>query len=641
MKAFERADWIWASENAQADEYAEFVFEFNCENERENVFLNIACDSNFNVYLNGNISGFGQCADFPHYKFYDTVPLKACKKGSNRVRIVVWYYGKDTQTYIRAAAGVIFELRTENKVLYSSGRFTLSRICNEYENHYGKEITFQLGWSFKYYLTEREEYAFTESVLVEKTKDLHKRDIENLVLTERTPCDIVYLKDGSILIDMREESVGFLEVEFESDRDENVLIAYGEYLLNGGVNRTINGKMDFSVEIFARKGKNRYTNYFRRLAGRYLQIFTNAKLKFGYIGLRQVEYPVRLKEVSFYAELRNKIYATCVKTLRACMHEHYEDCPSREQAMYTMDVRNETLCCFSAFGESRFARNSLVTFAQGLCEDGILSLCAPAGRGTPIPLFSLIFPIMVYEYIEYSKDESILPEVERTLDTVVRTFIGRVDKEKNLIADFPYPYWNYYEWSEGLDNEREINRKKEDEYPTRYSLILNCAFILSLRYYEKLCRLRNVSFAYDTEKIAKAIRSTFYVEEEGLFKAYDEGKPFFNVLGNSYAILCGLGGKELAERMIAKREIIPVTLSMNTFFYDALLSVDKGYADFILKDIDRRYHAMLVKGATTFWETEAGTDELANTGSLCHGWSAMPIYYYNLLNGADFFDGAL
>lgn len=295
----------------------------------------------------------------------------------------------------------------------------------------------------------------------------------------------------------------------------------------------------------------------------------------------------------------------------------------------------------NAFGESRFARNSLVTFAQGLCEDGILSLCAPAGRGTPIPLFSLIFPIMLYEYIEYSKDESILSEVERTLDTVVRTFIGRVDKEKNLIADFPYPYWNYYEWSEGLDNEREINRKKEDEYPTRYSLILNCAFILSLRYYEKLCRLRNVSFAYDTEKIAKAIRSTFYVEEEGLFKAYDEGKPFFNVLGNSYAILCGLGGKELAERMIAKQDIIPVTLSMNTFFYDALLSVDKGYADFIVKDIDRRYHAMLVKGATTFWETEAGTDELANTGSLCHGWSAMPIYYYNLLNGADFFDGML
>lgn len=640
MKEFEFANWIWVNKKAQADEYAEFVFDFECEDSKEDIFINIACDSNFNVYVNEKIAGFGQCADFPHYKFYDTISLKDCKKGKNTVRVIVWYYGKDTQTYIQDAAGVIFEVCTKNRTLYSSNQSTRSRICNEYENHYQKQITFQLGWSFKYYLTERTKYAFQESIVVNKTKDLHKRKIDNLILTGRTPCDIVYLKDGSILIDMREESVGFLEVEFDSDREENVLIAYGEYLLNGGVNRTINGKMDFSVEVVARKGYNRYTNYFRRLAGRFLQIFTKANLNIKFIGIRQVEYPVEVIEHSFESDLRNKIYATCVKTLRACMHEHYEDCPSREQAMYTMDVRNEMLCCFSAFGDFRFARNSLLTFAQGIGEDGILSLCAPAGRGTPIPLFSLIFPIMLYEYIEYSKDETILPEVEKTLDAIVRTFISKVDQEKNLIADFPYPYWNYYEWSEGLHNDSEIERKKDDFYPVRYSLILNCAFILSLQYYEKLCALRNKTFSYPTEKIKNAIQSTFYVKEEGLFKAYDEGKTFFNVLGNSYAILCGLGGKELAERMLTKGDIIPVTLSMNTFFYDALISVDKKYAEFIVKDIDRRYHAMLVKGATTFWETEAGADELANTGSLCHGWSAMPIYYYNRLN-KEFFNGKL
>ena len=50
---------------------------------------------------------------------------------------------------------------------------------------------------------------------------------------------------------------------------------------------------------------------------------------------------------------------------------------------------------------------------------------------------------------------------------------------------------------------------------------------------------------------------------------------------------------------------------------------------------------MLEQGATTFWETEKGAAALEHTGSLCHGWSAMPIYYYDLLNGKKYFNGKL
>ena len=40
---------------------------------------------------------------------------------------------------------------------------------------------------------------------------------------------------------------------------------------------------------------------------------------------------------------------------------------------------------------------------------------------------------------------------------------------------------------------------------------------------------------------------------------------------------------------------------------------------------------MLEKGATSFWETINGDADFGNAGSLCHGWSAMPIYYLNRL----------
>ena len=71
---------------------------------------------------------------------------------------------------------------------------------------------------------------------------------------------------------------------------------------------------------------------------------------------------------------------------------------------------------------------------------------------------------------------------------------------------------------------------------------------------------------------------------------------------------------------------------MRCFVYDALLLTDRQqYRDYILKDMDTRYKIMLRAGATSFWETEEGDAAFDNAGSLSHGWSAMPVYYYSIL----------
>ena len=75
-----------------------------------------------------------------------------------------------------------------------------------------------------------------------------------------------------------------------------------------------------------------------------------------------------------------------------------------------------------------------------------------------------------------------------------------------------------------------------------------------------------------------------------------------------------------------------VTLSMLCFKYDALLKVDfEKYKSYILGDIRKKYKIMLDAGATTFWETEVANKSPA--GSLCHGWSALPVYYYEIFRG--------
>ena len=60
--------------------------------------------------------------------------------------------------------------------------------------------------------------------------------------------------------------------------------------------------------------------------------------------------------------------------------------------------------------------------------------------------------------------------------------------------------------------------------------------------------------------------------------------------------------------------------------------IDKDkYKDYILNDIRVKYKKMLDLGATSFWETEKGDSDFSNAGSLCHGWSAMPVYYFSIL----------
>ena len=73
---------------------------------------------------------------------------------------------------------------------------------------------------------------------------------------------------------------------------------------------------------------------------------------------------------------------------------------------------------------------------------------------------------------------------------------------------------------------------------------------------------------------------------------------------------------------------------MLCFKYDALIKVDgEGYKDYILNNIRTKYKMMLDYGSSTVWETEDILTHAA--GSLCHGWSALPIYYYEIFKGAS------
>ena len=109
-QAFEKAVWIWRNAPAGRDEFCDFLTTFTAGADTA-CRLRIAADSNYSVWINGQLAAFGQYADYPDYKVYDEVDVTACTHpGENRMAITVWHYGVASQTYAPGEAGLIFEL---------------------------------------------------------------------------------------------------------------------------------------------------------------------------------------------------------------------------------------------------------------------------------------------------------------------------------------------------------------------------------------------------------------------------------------------------------------------------------------------------------------------------------------------------
>lgn len=130
----------------------------------------------------------------------------------------------------------------------------------------------------------------------------------------------------------------------------------------------------------------------------------------------------------------------------------------------------------------------------------------------------------------------------------------------------------------------------------------------------------------DADLRRAAIREKFYDPERRIWKLSDTDDRQ-SQLGLASVILAGLGGKSEAETMLRDPDVITATLSMRGFVYDALLKISPSYSETVLADIRERYGRMLDCGATSFWETEVGEADFHGAGSLCHGWSALPVYY--------------
>lgn len=625
---FKMAKWIWQNNEDKRDEYCEFFVPFitttHCGTFR------ISCDGDYTLWINGRYVSSNQYGDFEHYKIYDEMDVSEyLKKGENYIFILVWHFGESTQRYIKSQAGVIFELIQNGNVSVASGEETLVRQNSAYLNNYGKVITKQLGFSFLYDARKENCGEYKAAVLVNKKCDFFRRPTERLRLLSKKQATIVKNDGNYYLVDLGEETVGLPTLEFTSKTEQKILIAWGEDLQNGHVRRIIS-KRDFSFEYIAKKGDNAYTNYMLRIGCRFLELYAEDKIELKYLGVIPQVYPVEKLPYKSINDIDERIYDVCVKTLELSMMEHYVDTPWREQCLYAFDSRNQMLCGYYAFknGNARYARANLLLMSKDRREDGLLSITYPCGMDLTIPSFSLYYFMAVREYIAHTKDNSLGVEVYDKLESIIKAFIK--NRKGGLMYTFEgVSHWNFYDWSEYLEG------KLLEEDTAHADLIINCLFIIALENLKVIADRVGKAFKYEKliEETRENARKIFYNKERNAYSLTERGTDF-TVLGNSLAVISGVAtnAKSVCED-IANSKFTECSLSMKCFKYDALILTDRDkWKEWVISEIRRDYKKMLDAGATSVWETIDGASAFDYAGSLCHGWSAMPIYYYGILN---------
>ncbi len=668
--------WIWYRENAQADEYADFKGGFTYEGGE--VFLEISADSNYSAYINGTLAAFGQYPDYPYKKYYDRVNVtEYVKDGENELLITAWHFGMEFSTHCARAAAVRFEIVSGENTLLVSDENISARANPNYVPHMCLNVTTQLGLTY-YYDATKTETPYGKAVVTSGNDELFIRPIKKLDLLDRMEAEIVmsgkyYLGENGIdgrrpadfmqhaaltcdfdggnrrnkndasggfdgvylITDMGEETTGFLDFDIEVDEDCELYFAWGEHLTDGRCRTTIR---NFTTRYRAKAGRNVYMNPFLRFGCRYVEVFVHGcGAKLNYMGIRPTPYPQNEVPFSTGSVLRDKIYKVCINTLRHSMHEHYEDCPWREQALYALDSRNEMLCGYYAFDDKSFPRSSLDTMSIGLRPDGLLNLCHPSVINITIPSFSVALFLSMREYMDHTGDVEFIKEKYPMLKTLISVFLDRMD-ENGLVHNFfgeNKGYWNFYEWSEGLSGDM---RDMKDRIDAPLNAFLSMALQNLSAMAEKLGEKEDAEhYAKTSSTLNEKIFCYFYDAEKKLFVTRHEGEHRYHVLTNAMCMLCGAADNVDRSRMVSvllsngDSEVVPTTLSMNSYRFDALLNEDISYGENILREIDEVYLSMLCKGATTFFETIDGEKAFAGAGSLCHGWSALPVYYYHLL----------
>jgi alpha-L-rhamnosidase len=441
--------------------------------------------------------------------------------------------------------------------------------------------------------------------------------------------------DGRYLVlDLGAEEVGLLEFAVEASAGAVLEIAYGEHLDDGRV-RAFVGPRHFADRYICREGTQWFQMPFRRLGGRYLEIHAShyTALKIRFLTLRRVEYPTeRLGSFAVADRFSTRLHEVSLRTLELGRHEHYEDCPWREQSLYAYDARLQALYGYYAFGDYRFPEVSLDLLGRSIDASGFVALTAPGEVPVNIPVYTFSWIVAAAEHGLFSGDLAVFRAHRAAMEKVLVDAFARRDEATGLHRPPEgVRYWNFYEWVPGL-----CGVMGRSEAPGVFQAGYNLHLHEAVRAYLALLAQAGESSAEFTAglgRLGRAIQQNFWDEEAGLYASEWSrgGRKGRHELIQALALHEGITPAADRDRVIAaltSDQLAPISVGSIYYAVRAVLDHSPASRAWIARRLAGIWEPMLFSGATSMWETANGGNDFDFAGSLCHPWTALPVWFH-------------
>ncbi len=668
-----KADFIWAKPPFEKHHSVDFRKKFTVKNATEGI-IKICAESDFVLYLDGEEILRNQYQDYPEYLHYQETEFKL-SDGEHVLAVEGYYCGDDFQTMVKKDTPFLYldmEFDNREKIVSDNSfkvrrspilnRSRLDKVNRQLGMVFCVDMRLADNWRELNYNDsdwENAEVVMNQNLpetitpvklhflptikgkIIKNTtllRDLIKA--ENETFAESAYNDQLNVAaneaNGNCLIfDLGGEEFGFLEVQIDADKGTIVDISHGEHLEKNRVHSRM-GERNFTDRLIACGGKSCWTIP-RKIGGRYIQL----NIIGSYRSADIVFHPIRAVEKCQLALAQgNKndciLWQMSLKTLELCMGDHYMDCPWREQALYGYDSRHQMLFGYGVYGNYDYVKSNLSLLCRSIMPNGLSAITAPSILDPQIPLFSMILATSMKELVQYSGDNSIYEQEKKSLKRIEDALLKNYSPESGLYGvPTDKGVWNFYEWTTGLDG-LGANGDSTDFSHLNGAKQIDAAYNLFLvEFFDSMFALsREEKYKQKREQLIAAIQKHFFDYQNHCMRTNFSTEETFELI---QALALYVKAVPEAERNFVWQSVIdnkhtPLTLSSLFYLIEALMNddgvVSEQLSEYAQKRLNDSMEPMLKSTGDTLWETIDGAKAFDDAGSLCHGWSALPLYFF-------------
>jgi len=639
----------------------------NIDSVPEDALLHIAAESYYMLYVNGLLVGRGPVRGTHTVNFFDTYNIAGfLHKGENIISVLCLCMNIDTYVAAPAQPGVIIELED----IVSTDSSWDAEVASEWRQdvmQYSVQTGFcewrdlrktSIGWH-KFEDSSNWDKAYEIKI----NKKLIPRDIPRLAEKEYLPVDIPvtalvpplkdpediyiskilteeehkaislsYVEDMviepveggiAIIFNFDREIIGRFELDITAPTGTIVDLVHEEELWHKRLRADhISDEYNFADRYILREGRQTIGNTLLERGFRMVQVVVrNFKSPVIIHKAKSIDarYPFEAK-ASFHSSdpLLNRIWEVCSETISTCTTDVFIDCPWRERAFWVNDMIVENKVALQLFGDRRASARAFRLAFANRNDIGLLPGVCPAPQEDIFILLptNLYMSKMLKDYYMYSGDIEMVNDFLPAIITIIDIFSDWVNK-KGLIKP-PDKYWNFFDWSYGLN---------DIDYNGKITSLLNFFYISAIKDCIELAEVSGIKIKKQKYlKILKKVKNGTekYLKNGNYF--IDSPDGISSQLAHALAFLTDEYKDDfIVDALLDKNLLIP-EFFFHIFIFDVLKKLDK--ADEAINRIRKYWGKNVMTGTPTIWEAgihASGKQAFRETGSLCHGFATAPV----------------